>query len=151
MKKNIVIRKPTAKSNSIPEKKSKFSLQQDCPVFLTLGLIANKWSIQLLYHLLHANAQTLRFSELKKSLASISQRELTKHLREFEKAGLVARTVYPQVPPRVEYTLTSLGNSLFKPIEALSAWAKDHGEQVQEHRRVFEKLHHKTLKRLPKT
>ena len=110
-----------------------------CPIFLTLGLIANKWSIQLLYNLLHADNKTLRFSQLQKALTGISQRELSKHLREFEKSGIVNRKVYPQVPPRVEYTLTDLGSSLFEPIDALSSWAEKYGPKVQKKRADFEK------------
>ncbi len=110
-----------------------------CPIFLTLGLIANKWAIQLLYNLLHADKKTLRFSQLQKALTGISQRELSKHLREFEKSGIVNRKVYPQVPPRVEYTLTDLGSSLFEPIDALSSWAEKYGPKVQKKRADFEK------------
>jgi DNA-binding HxlR family transcriptional regulator len=109
-----------------------------CPVFLTLGLIANKWSIQLLNNLLHAEGKTLRFSQLQKALTGISQRELSKHLREFEKSGIVNRKVYPQVPPRVEYTLTDLGYSLFEPIDALASWAEKNGAKVQKKRADFE-------------
>ena len=106
---------------------------------LTLGLIANKWSVALLSSLRDAEKQTLRFSELKKAQSGISQRELTRHLREFEKSGLVVRRVFPQVPPRVEYTLTPLGVSLFTPIEALSQWAILYGKQVQQKRTAFAK------------
>ena len=120
------------------------SPHKSCPVFLTLGLIANKWSIQLLYHLLHAEKHTLRFSNLQKGMTGISHRELSKHLKEFEKSGIVTRMVYPQVPPRVEYTLTAIGKSLFEPIEALSSWAESNGEKVQKKRAEFEKKHGKT-------
>jgi DNA-binding HxlR family transcriptional regulator len=109
-----------------------------CPIFLTLSLIANKWSIRILYFLLHAAKRTLRFGELRRQLGNITQRELTKHLREFEKSGIVERTVYPEMPPRVEYTLTDLGHSLWKPIEELSGWAEKNGEKVQKKRREFE-------------
>ena len=112
---------------------------KSCPVFLTLSLIANKWSIQLLNHLLHAEKHTLRFGQLQKMLTGISHRELSKHLREFEKSGIVVRTVFPQVPPRVEYTLTAIGKSLFEPIEALSSWALANGEKVQKKRAEFNK------------
>jgi DNA-binding HxlR family transcriptional regulator len=108
-----------------------------CPVFLTLRLIANKWSIRILYFLLHAKKNTLRFGELRRQLGGITQRELTKHLREFEKSGIVDRHLYPEVPPRVEYTLTALGHSLWKPIEELSLWAEKHGAQVQKRRHEF--------------
>ena len=131
-----------SKKTSIPMKKEcteGAGSHKTCPVFLTLSLIANKWSIQLLNQLLHAEKHTLRFNQLQKLLTGISHRELSKHLREFEKSGIVTRTVYPQVPPRVEYTLTAIGKSLFEPIEALSSWAIANGEKVQKKRVEFEK------------
>jgi DNA-binding HxlR family transcriptional regulator len=103
----------------------------ECPIFLTLSLIANKWSIRILYFLLNAPKHTLRFGELKTQLEGITQRELAKHLRAFEAAGIVIRTVYPVVPPKVEYTLTPLGKSLWKPIDGLSDWAEKNGASVQ--------------------
>ena len=81
-------------------------MSKTCPVFLTLQLVAHKWSVRILRQLLHAEKNTLRFGQLQKGLDGITQRELTKHLREFEKAGIVERTVYAEVPPRVEYRLT---------------------------------------------
>ncbi len=111
---------------------------KECPIFLTLGLIANKWSVRILYGLLQAPQKTVRFSQLQKALGGITQRELTKHLREFEKAGIVKRTVFPQIPPRVEYTVTDLGDSLLKPIEELSRWADENGARVQKNRSAFE-------------
>ena len=64
----------------------------------------------------------------------ISQRELSKHLREFEKSAIVTRTVFPEVPPRVEYKLTKLGASLSEPIEALADWANKNGEKIHKKR-----------------
>lgn len=122
----------------IPIKKIKDDSPAECPVLITLSLIANKWSIRILHSLLNVEDNMLRFGELKKTLGNITQRELTKHLREFEKSGIVARKVYPEVPPRVEYTLTKLGHSLLSPIEALSAWAEKHGREVQKKRNEFE-------------
>lgn len=110
---------------------------KECPIFLTLELIANKWSVRILYCMLHAKQRTLRFSELQRALSGITQRELSKHLRAFEASGLVTRTVFPQVPPRVEYTLTKLGTSLWKPIDGLSDWAEANGEVIQRHRKAF--------------
>lgn len=107
---------------------------KSCPVFLTLGLLANKWAIRLLSALMESPKYTQRFNELQKALTGISQRELSKQLREFEKAGIVTRKVYPQIPPKVEYTLTTLGNSLSEPIGALSDWAEKHGAKVQKNR-----------------
>ena len=114
---------------------------RECPVFMTLSLIANKWSMSLLHELMQAPKNTARFSVLKKALGAITQRELTKHLRQFEASGIVDRTVYPESPPRVEYTLTTLGMSLCDPIEALSRWAQKNGVHVQQKRAAFEKKH----------
>lgn len=108
-----------------------------CPVFTTLSLIANKWSVNLLCQLLRAEGQTLRFSALKRALTGITQRELTKHLRQFEASGIVERVVWPESPPRVEYGLTPLGGTLCAPIEALSRWAEEHGAEVQARREAF--------------
>ena len=119
-------------------KKITTTSEKECPIFLTLNLIANKWSIRILYNLLNTDNNMLRFGALKKALGNITQRELTKHLREFEKSGIVSRKVYPEVPPRVEYTLTKLGHSLCEPIEALSAWAEKYGKQVQKKRKEFQ-------------
>lgn len=83
-----------------------------CPVELTLLLISNKWKILIIRDLLEG---TKRFSELKKSITNISQKVLTSNLREMEENELLTRKVYPEVPPRVEYTLTDIGYSL-KPL-----------------------------------
>lgn len=113
-------------------------MSRTCPVFLTLQLIAHKWSVRILHQLLHAPANTLRFGQLQRGLDGITQRELTKHLREFEKAGIVERTVYPEVPPRVEYRLTGAGHSLLKPIDEISEWAEKNAAFVQRKRQEFE-------------
>lgn len=113
-------------------------MPRNCPVFLTLQLVAHKWSVHILRALLGAPQNTLRFGQLRKTLDGISQRELTKHLREFEKAGIVVRTVYPEVPPRVEYRLTKTGHSLLKPVEEISIWAEKNAAFVQRKRQEFD-------------
>ena len=80
-----------------------------CPVELTLLLISNKWKVLIIRDLLDG---TKRFSELKKSINNISQKVLTSNLREMEENDLLTRKVYPEIPPRVEYTLTDIGYSL---------------------------------------
>jgi len=80
-----------------------------CPVELTLLLISNKWKVLIIRDLLDG---TKRFSELKKSINNISQKVLTSNLREMEENNLLTRKVYPEIPPRVEYTLTDIGYSL---------------------------------------
>lgn len=97
----------------------------ECPIETTLTLIGNKWTILILRDLLPG---TKRFSELKKSVGSISQKVLTAQLRKMEENGLLTRTVYPEIPPKVTYTLTELGQSLQMVLDVMKIW----GEQFQE-------------------
>lgn len=92
-----------------------------CPVETTLMLISDKWKVLILRDLMPG---TKRFGELKKSIGSVSQKVLTAQLRQMEESGLVIRTVYPEVPPRVEYTLTELGYSLKPILDAMWAWGE---------------------------
>jgi DNA-binding HxlR family transcriptional regulator len=96
-----------------------------CPVETTLGFIDGKWKGVILYHLLIADS-SLRFSELRRRLPAVTQRMLTKQLRELEEQGLVTRTVFPVVPPRVDYGLTALGHSMRPVIQALEQWGSRH-------------------------
>ena len=90
-----------------------------CPVETTLTLISDKWKVLILRDLLSG---TKRFGELKKSIGGVSQKVLTTQLRQMEDSGLLNRTVYPEVPPRVEYTLTELGYSLKPVLDAMGSW-----------------------------
>lgn len=90
-----------------------------CPVETTLMLMGDKWKVLIVRDLLTG---TKRFGELKKSLNGISQKVLTSHLRIMEKNGLITRKVYPQVPPKVEYTLTEVGQSLKLVHDAMLDW-----------------------------
>ena len=92
-----------------------------CPVETTLTLIGNKWTVLILRDLLPG---TKRFGELKKSIGSVSQKVLTAQLRDMENNGLLTRTVYPEVPPRVEYSLTALGQSLKPILDAMQNWGE---------------------------
>ncbi len=94
-----------------------------CPIEATLDLIDGKWKAIILYHLLDG---TLRFGEMKKRLSKITQRMLTRQLRELEEVGLISRTVFAQVPPRVDYALTPRGRTLEPVIRALWAWGNEH-------------------------
>ena len=94
-----------------------------CPVEATLTLISDKWKVLILRDLMPG---TKRFGELKKSLGSVSQKVLTAQLREMEQNGLLVRTVYPEVPPRVEYTLTELGYSLKPILDAMWNWGEEY-------------------------
>lgn len=93
-----------------------------CPVEATLTYLDGKWKGVILFHLMD---KTLRFNELRRHLPAITQRMLTKQLRELEESGLISRTVYPVVPPRVEYALTPLGSTLKPVIRALAAWGDE--------------------------
>lgn len=92
-----------------------------CPVETTLTLIGDKWKVLIIRDLMPG---TKRFGELKRSIGGVSQKVLTSQLRQMEESGLLRRTVYPEVPPRVEYTLTELGYSLKPVLEALQDWGE---------------------------
>ncbi|MBY0414787.1 MAG: helix-turn-helix transcriptional regulator [Bdellovibrionales bacterium] len=100
---------------------------EGCPVESALGLIGGKWKGVILYHLM--KEKTLRFGILKKNLPTITQRMLTKQLRELEDDNIISRKVYPEVPPKVEYTLTEFGLSLRDVIKALELWGKKNSEK----------------------
>lgn len=94
---------------------------EECPVELTLQLIGNKWKFLIISDLLE---KTQRFGELKKSLAPISQKVLTQNLRELEKDGLIIRKVYPEVPLRVDYRLSELGETLAPVLATMHEWGE---------------------------
>ena len=94
-----------------------------CPVEVTLMLISDRWKVLILRDLLSG---TKRFGELKKSIGSISQKVLTSNLRSMEEDGLLTRKVYAEVPPRVEYTLTEMGESLRPVIAAMFDWGLEY-------------------------
>lgn len=99
-----------------------------CPVETTLTLIGDKWKVLILRDLLTG---TKRFGELKKSVGNVSQKVLTAQLRAMEESGLLTRTVYAEVPPRVEYTLTELGESLKPILDAMLNWGEEYKAQNQ--------------------
>ena len=99
----------------------------DCPVETTLMLIGDKWKVLILRDLMPG---TKRFGELKKSLGNVSQKVLTAQLRTMEANGLVNRKVYAEVPPKVEYSLTELGQSLKPILESMQNW----GEEYKSHK-----------------
>jgi DNA-binding HxlR family transcriptional regulator len=103
-----------------------------CPVRDILDRIGDKWSLLSILHL--GSTDSLRFNELRKRITGISQRMLTVTLRALEADGLVARTVYAEVPPRVEYALTELGQSLLGAVIELGNWAAAHAPAIAEAR-----------------
>lgn len=99
-----------------------------CPVETTLSLIGDKWKVLILRDLMPG---TKRFGELKRSVGGVTQKVLTAQLRQMEDCGLLTRTVYPEVPPKVEYTLTELGYSLKPILDALNAWGEGYQKSAQ--------------------
>ncbi|MDD3312071.1 helix-turn-helix domain-containing protein [Pseudodesulfovibrio sp.] len=95
-----------------------------CTVELTLQVIGGKWKPIILYRLSRDGA--VRFSEIKRSIPNITQKMLTQQLRELESDGVVHREVYPQVPPKVEYSLTEMGRSIMPVIDALCCWGREY-------------------------
>src|SRR5277367_1221266 len=100
-----------------------------------LARIGDKWSVLVVTRL---GAGSLRFNELRRTIGSISQRMLTLTLRGLERDGLVTRTVFPTIPPRVDYELTDLGRGLSEPVMALGGWAKDHQSEIEAARSRFD-------------
>ncbi len=101
-----------------------------------LSRVGDKWSVLVIAYLGHG---PLRFSELQRQVAPISQKMLTTTLRALERDGLVTRTVYPTIPPRVDYELTELGRDLLKPINGLTEWALKNSDRIDAARAKFEK------------
>jgi DNA-binding HxlR family transcriptional regulator len=100
-----------------------------CPIRQVISHFGDKWSLLILYHL-HQSDGTLRFNDLHRQMADCSQKMLSQTLKNLEKNHLVNRQLYPEVPPRVEYSLTSVGLSLMPSLEGLIAWAKEKFNQV---------------------
>jgi DNA-binding HxlR family transcriptional regulator len=104
-----------------------------------LNRIGDKWSVMVVGML--SRAGTLRFNELKRNINGVSQRMLTLTLRNLERDGLVTRTVYPEIPPRVEYGLTALGNTLTGPINSLWDWSASNHESILDARAIYDARH----------
>jgi DNA-binding HxlR family transcriptional regulator len=105
-----------------------------CPASRAIELVAHKWTIQILFAL-HRAGGPIRFRKLQVAVKPITQKELTKRLRDLEKAGMVNRQVFAEVPPRVEYRLTELGSSLIPALTGLHEWAERYGDAVDRNQR----------------
>lgn len=103
--------------------KNKTESLPECPVAMTVQLIGTKWKLLILRNLL---TRPWRFNELQRSLEGISQKVLTDSLRSMEADGIITRTVYPEVPPRVEYALTEMGQSLRPILDAMKDWGENY-------------------------
>lgn len=100
----------------------------ECPVATTVQLIGSKWKLLIMRNLLE---RPWRFNELKKGLDGISQKVLTDSLRSMEADGIITRTVYPEVPPRVEYALSDIGESMRPILTAMQKWGEDYKASVK--------------------
>jgi DNA-binding HxlR family transcriptional regulator len=100
-----------------------------CPMGKVLDLLSGRWAFPVLYQLLVAQGP-IRFGQLQRAVGRVTQKELTRTLRTFEERGLVTRQIYAEVPPRVEYRLTALGESLGEPLCGLARWAQGHLSEI---------------------
>ena len=100
-----------------------------CPVATTLMLIGNKWKIFIIQQLMD---RPFRFSELRRAIPGISEKVLTDNLRAMEKDGIITRTVFPEVPPRTEYALSELGDTMSPIIESMATWGTGYQQLVRE-------------------
>jgi len=107
---------------------SEYDCNLGCPVEASLEVIGGKWKGVILYHLL---SETHRFNQLRRIMPGITQRMLTKQLRELEANKVILRKVYPEVPPKVEYSMTEYGNTLAPVVNALHMWGTQHLENQQ--------------------
>jgi DNA-binding HxlR family transcriptional regulator len=104
-----------------------------CPVEATLGVIGGKWKVVILFWL---KERTLRFGELRRKIPGVSERMLTQQLRELEEHGIVHREVYPEVPPKVEYSLTDYGRTLRPITDLMCEWGKRHMRRAARRRQI---------------
>jgi DNA-binding HxlR family transcriptional regulator len=111
--------------------------RRDCPSRTVVEMLANKWALYVL-GALRRHDRPMRFNELRRLLDGITQKMLTQTLRALERDGLVSRTVYPTVPPRVDYGLTELGVDVGRLTDAIAAWSVEHAPDVLAARRDFE-------------
>lgn len=100
----------------------------ECDVATTVQIIGNKWKLLIMRNLL---TRPWRFNELRKSLDGVSQKVLTDSLRQLESDGIILRTVYPEVPPRVEYSLTERGESMRPVLSAMATWGKNYKDTLE--------------------
>jgi len=103
-----------------------------CPIMSTIAMVSDKWKLLIICKL---RLGTLRFNELMRALQGVTQRVLTHQLRELEDDGLVSRKIYAEVPPRVEYSLTELGQTLIPVLDQLEQWAEEHSTEILSARR----------------
>jgi len=112
----------------VPNNQRPILLSQDCPVRQILDIVGDKWTPPILYIL---RSGTTRYSEFQRQIPGVSKKMLTQTLRQLESDGIVERTVYPVIPPKVEYKLTPFGEKLIEPITLLADWAWQNQEELK--------------------
>ncbi|MGW6705702.1 winged helix-turn-helix transcriptional regulator [Streptomyces sp. NPDC054956] len=112
---------------------------KECPTSQLLARISDKWTCLIVSALAQADDRTLRYSDLGRKIAGVSQKMLTQTLRSLERDGLVSRNVTPTVPVRVDYRLTDLGNDLSCLLSSVKQWAETHFDEVNAHRELHDK------------
>jgi DNA-binding HxlR family transcriptional regulator len=105
------------------------TVNEQCPFSISMNIMSGKWKMTILWHL---SKGTVRFNEMQRLLPRITQKTLTQQLRELESDGLVKRNIYAEVPPRVEYCLTELGESIRPVLDCLCRWGKQYRENFKE-------------------
>lgn len=105
------------------------SARENCPMVDFVNIVSGKWAIPILYRLIVTD-DAIRFGALQRAVSPITQKELTKQLRVFEGLGLVNRTMYSEMPPRVEYQITDLGKTLKPTLDSLADWMRQHRDQL---------------------
>lgn len=109
--------------DTMPLPKDENIYETQCPILYAMELIGQKWKLPILWYIADAENQTLRYRELERKVVGITATMLTKCLRELESDGLVSRTVYPTIPPAVEYALTERGKTLIPALQSIYNWA----------------------------
>lgn len=123
-------------NNAQPQPRRVFHNDETCPIRNVVSQIGDKWSMLILFALVDGAD---RFNALKNRIVGISQRMLTQTLRELERDGYVLRTVYPEVPARVEYELTDMGKELVKPLYQLVSWADTNQNKINKNRTQYDR------------
>lgn len=108
-----------------------------CPIGNTLGIIAGRWKPEILWHL---KTDVMRFNQLQRAIGGVSQKMLTQQLRELQRDGLVVRTQYEEIPPRVEYALTELADSLKPLFESIVNWSDEHEDAIHKARLKYDQI-----------
>lgn len=121
-------RRPIGQQKDQKNKEIRDALFPDCPIRNVLARVGDKWSLLVLYNLQHR--EPVRFKELQRQIPDISQKSLTQTLRTLEEDGFVSREVFPEVPPRVEYSLTARAHSFLPLVENMINWAKENMDEI---------------------